>query len=92
MTTESPASVLESLAAKIQGLDLSDAEAGALHAILTRAAASETEVEGFGLLTDDGTIVVLKAPAVDPNRGGFKVQFARGLGLDPARVWTDMRP
>ena len=39
--------VLNSLAEKLESLDLSDEEQGALDAVISRAAAAEVEVQGF---------------------------------------------
>ena len=42
---------LRSLAAKIEGLDLTDAEQAVLEGVLTRAGLYEPDVEGFGYST-----------------------------------------
>ncbi len=49
-TQEIDANVLESLAAKVDGLDLTDQEHNVLNTVLKRAASVDPEVEGFGVV------------------------------------------
>lgn len=46
--------VLNNLASKLESLDLTDEEQGALNALISRAASAEVEVQGFGW--DGGTV------------------------------------
>ena len=47
---EIDANVLENLAAKVDGLDLTDQEYAVLNTVLERAASVDSEVEGFGVV------------------------------------------
>lgn len=66
---------LNSLAEKIDGLDLTDAEQSVLDQLLERAAAYEPEVEGFAMPT---SYTGLQSGA-DLSKSAFS--FGRGLGL-----------
>lgn len=74
--------VLAGLASKLKGLDLSDDERAVLGTIVSTAAASQAEVEGYGVVfevetTFKGTDEELQA------------LLRRASGK---QVWTDMRP
>ena len=87
--------VLEGLSAKLAELDLTDNEARALSTIVQRACDADAEVGGFGLLTDDGTVVLFKDEGAPHQGFSHELQaprLAQGLGIDPPKVWTDMRP
>ncbi len=47
---EIDANVLENLAAKVDGLDLTDKETAVLNNVLARATSVDPEVEGFGVV------------------------------------------
>ncbi len=83
------------LAAKLDDLDLTEAEREALDTILDRAADSDTDVEGFGVVFEVET-TVHGLPKGMKDRGGRESypKLVRGLGFDlgPTGVWTDMRP
>lgn len=74
--------VLAGLAAKLKGLELSEEEQAVLGTILSTSAASQAEVQGYGVVfevetTFKGTDEELQA------------LLRRASGK---RVWTDMRP
>ena len=80
------ATVLESLAAKIDGLDLTAQEEAVLTSVLARAAAREADVQGFGVVFEVETTVrasneevQLSAPAARWGRAlGFHIHVNPG--------------
>lgn len=78
------------LADKIDRLDLTDDERSVLASLMMRAAKDAPEVEGFGLLTDDGTLVFKADGGLAPTDKSMLVLgdgnalkgIRLGLGLD----------
>lgn len=68
---------LESLAAKLDGLDLTDAERAVLDRVLDRAASYEPEVEGFGM--DMGFGEFKLASGADLSRTAFRLGSGSGI-------------
>ena len=71
MSNEISEATANSLATKLEGLELSDEEHAALDALLERAAAADDGVEGFGVVFEVETT--------------FRTKVAGALGLFPSR-------
>jgi hypothetical protein len=68
--------VLNSLAAKLEALDLTDAEQAVLDGILERAEAYEPDVEGFAF--DQAQVTGMQSGA---NLSGMALKLGGGLGF-----------
>ncbi len=85
------------LAAKLQGLELTAEERDVLHAVVGRAVGADGDVEGFGVVFEiETTVVGSGQPRLKDTFEKEEWMYAvgRAAGLDPAKlgVWTDMRP
>ncbi len=76
--TEINADVLNGLGAKLDALDLDDAERQVLDGILERAASYEPEVEGFGF---DATSLSYSGMQSGADLSGTSLKLGGGLGF-----------
>lgn len=94
---EVDAKVLNGLGAKLDALELTAEESATLDTILRRAEQCEdAEVEGHGLLTDDGTLVLFKGSDEELQATRLGSQLGRSLGFNigmpPSRFNIGMPP